>query len=196
MRTLLAFLLTCSACLAQDKPTFDGICRMTDGKGKQWSGVAISETEILSVAHHDEPVDATVYAEFPLEKHDAPTRLRLEGKVKRVAKRADLSLIEYNCPDFAVVRVYPVRPVTFTQATIRGYVGEGVQVRENVVVIARDRTVDGYKVLPVRSKAISGMSGSCVLLNGGTVGILFGGNRQITDCVTVETIQQFLGGSL
>jgi hypothetical protein len=196
MRTLIAILLLCNVSIAQDKPTFDGVCRMTDGKGKQWSGVAISTTEILSVAHHDEPVDATVYAEFPLEQHTSPTRLRIPAKVKRIAKRADLSLIEYKCPDFAAVRVYPVRPVTFTQATIRGYVGEGVQIREDVPVIARDRVVDGYKVLTVRSNAISGMSGSGVLLNGGTVGILFGGNREITDCVTVGTIEQFLGGSL
>jgi hypothetical protein len=52
--------------------------------------------------------------------------------------------------------------------------------------------VDGFQVLTVETAAISGMSGSGVFADDGIVGIQFGGTRDSTDAVTVETIRMFL----
>ena len=98
---------------------FDGICRLSID-GKQWSGVAISKTRILTVAHHNET--GIVRAEFAEKQHGAFNRLGIQAKILKSNKLADLSLVEYNCPQWAAIKTYPVKRLKPARVSIRGYV--------------------------------------------------------------------------
>ena len=167
-------------------PMFDGVCRLSVD-GKQWSGVAISSTQILTVGHHGET--GIVRAEFVGLKSD--DSIGISAKILKTHKLADLSLLEYKCPSWAAVRSYPVSRKQFKRVKIRGFTSDILR-ELDVDLLRSDTVVDGFKVHTFKGKAWSGMSGSGALADGETVGIQFGGNRDSIDAVTVETIQMFL----
>ena len=170
-------------------PMFDGVCRLSVD-GKQWSGVAISDTHILTVGHHGE--SGIVRAEFAETEHGAFNRIGVQAKILRTHKKADLSLLEYYPPRWAKIRSYPVKDRKSDRVRIRGYVITSPRTHEGSVSKGPVYSVDGFQVLTVETAAISGMSGSGVFADDGIVGIQFGGNRDSTDAVTVETIRMFL----
>jgi hypothetical protein len=170
-------------------PMFDGVCRLSVD-GKQWSGVAISDTHILTIGHHGET--GIVRAEFAENEHGTFNRLGIQAKILRTHKLADLSLLEYNPPRWAKIRSYSVKDRKSDRVRIRGYVSTSPRVQECTVSTGPVATVDGFKVLTLNGDAVSGMSGSGVFEDDGIVGIQFGGNRDSIDAVTVETIQMFL----
>lgn len=182
-----AFIAGWAICFSAFGQEFDGICRLTV-EGKQWSGVAISTTQILTVAHHGET--GIVRAEFAEKEHGSFNRLGVQAKIIRSNKLADLSLLEYNCPQWAAVKVYPVKRLKPAVVSIRGYVGSSPRFNDATLILKG--SVDGYPVNTFSGEGIAGMSGSGVLCDGFTVGIQFGGNRTTVDAVSIETIEAFL----
>lgn len=167
---------------------FDGICRMTCN-GKQWTGVAISDHEILSVAHPKETTK--IRAEFPERGHGAFERLGIETTVIRSDAAADLALLSYKRPSYAAIRVYKVSGGEFTDCLIRGYVGDNPKIMKTNL-LAQDEVVDGHNVLTLNGRGIPGMSGSPVTADDVVVGIMFGITDTKTNAVSAETIIQFL----
>lgn len=167
---------------------FDGICRMSCN-GKQWSGVAISDHEILSVAHPEET--KSIRAEFPERGHGAFERISVEATVIRADKDADLTLLTYKRPSYATIRTYRVSGGEFKDCQIRGYVGD-TPMTMKTSLLSRDEVVDGYAVLTMQGRAIFGMSGSPVTADDVVVGIQFGITATETNAVSAETIIKFL----
>jgi hypothetical protein len=187
---LVGYFFVGPALFGQDSgPMFDGVCRLSVD-GKQWSGVAISDTHILTVGHHEET--GIVRAEFAEGEHGAFNRIGIQAKVLRTHRKADLSLLEYYPPRWAKIRSYPVKDWKPDRVRIRGYVSTSPRVQDCTVSMGPVATVDGFTVLTMKGTAVSGMSGSGVFADDGIVGIQFGGNRDSIDAVTVETIQMFL----
>lgn len=182
-----AFFAGWTICWSAFGQEFDGICRLTV-EGKQWSGVAISSTQILTVAHHGET--GIVRAEFAEREHGAFNRLGVQAKILRSNKLADLSLLSYNCPSWAAVKTYPVKRLKPAKVSIRGYVQSSPRFNEAAWI--QRGIVDGHSVNTFSGEGIAGMSGSGVLCDGFTVGIQFGGNRNTVDAVSIETIEAFL----
>jgi hypothetical protein len=168
---------------------FDGVCRLSVG-GKQWSGVAISEDRILTVAHHGET--GIVRAEFAETEHGAFNRIGIQATILKSNRKADLSLLGYSSPKWAKIRTYQVKARKSDRVRIRGYVGMSPRIYEGDVSKRGPYMVEGFRVLTIDCPAVSGMSGSGVFADEGIVGIQFGGTRDHTDAVTVETIQMFL----
>lgn len=167
---------------------FDGICRMTCN-GKQWSGVAISDHEILTVAHHEETEN--IRAEFPERGHGAFERLGLKATIIRADSSADLSLLSYKCPSYATIKTYKVSAGNVEDVLIRGYVGDQpVMMKTSILPI--DDFLDDHKILTLKGLAIVGMSGSPVTTDDVLVGIQFGITKTNTNAVTADTIIQFL----
>ena len=167
---------------------FDGICRMTCN-GKQWSGVAISDHEILTVAHHEETEN--IRAEFPERGHGAFERLGLKATIIRANTAADLSLLHFKCPSYATIKTYKVSAGQAESVLIRGYVGDQPMMMKTSILPIED-SLDGYKILTMNGLAISGMSGSPVTTDDILVGIQFGITKTNTNAVTADTIIQFL----
>lgn len=182
----------CTLSPAQD---FDGACLLVT-QNMQWSGVAVSPTEILTVAHHNLSVGSDVRADFPEHAHGGVTRISVRTRVKKINKRADLSLLEYKSPDWACVKQYRLaEDHSFTKHTshvkIKGYV-DYVPVVSTVLFERGDVTVDEIRVNQFRGKAVSGMSGSPVYVGDVLVGIQFGGGDTEIHAVSIETIREFL----
>lgn len=173
----------------QTAAQFDGICRLTV-EGKQWSGVAISTTQILTVAHHDET--GLVRAEFAEKEHGAFNRLGIQAKIIRSNKLADLSLLEYNCPHWAAVKVYPVRRLKPATVSIRGYVQSSPRNYLDKPLITGSASADGYNLLEIKTEAISGMSGSGIFADGYVIGIQSCGGKESTFAADMDSIEAFL----
>lgn len=167
---------------------FDGICRMSCN-GKQWTGVAISDHEILTVAHHEETEN--IRAEFPERGHGAFERIGVKATIVRANKAADLSLLYYKCPSYATIRTYKVSAGQFEDVLIRGYVGDKPMMLKTSIMPV-DNSLDGYKILTLRGLAVVGMSGSPVTSDDVLVGIQFGITDTDTNAATADTIIQFL----
>ena len=169
---------------------FDGICRLTTSAGKQWSGVAISTTQILTVAHHDET--GLVRAEFAEKEHGAFNRLGIQAKIIRSNKLADLSLLEYNCPQWAAVKVYPVKRLAPARVSIRGYVQSSPRNYLDKPLVTGSASADGYNLLEIKTEAISGMSGSGIFADGYVIGIQSCGGKESTFAADMDSIEAFL----
>lgn len=188
MRTLLAFFLLCAPIIGAE---FDGLCRMSEGTGKQWSGVAISDSLILTVAHHDERGE--VFAEFPEGQHGNATRIRVPAKVLRANALADLCLVEYKCPAWATVKTYPVRRLKRHKVTVKGYIMDKPTVVSDAPIVTGEQfTAEGYVMDVYAKNGLSGMSGSPALMDGSIVGIQSLGSKTHLYCVQAETIEAFL----
>lgn len=186
--------ILCSVSHGQD---LDGICRLSC-EGTTWSGIAISETQILTVAHHGFAAGKVIRAEFPFGKHGAFERIGVKSTVVRSDTVRDLSLLSYSQPVVAKVRCYPVGHsiVIGDSAVIAGYVAD-----QAMVVTCPLRRTDlevtgtGIPILDFNGAAVSGMSGSGAVQAGYTVGIQFGGDKTCLHAVTVESIRVFLGSN-
>jgi hypothetical protein len=170
-------------------PMFDGICRLSID-GKQWSGVAISSTQILTVAHHNET--GIVRAEFSEKEHGAFNRLGLQAKILKSNKLADLSLLEYNCPPWAAIKIYPVKRLKPATVSIRGYVQSSPRNYLDKTLIERSASADGYNLLEIKTEAISGMSSSGIFAGGYVIGIQSCGGKESTFAADMDSIEAFL----
>lgn len=168
---------------------FDGICRLSID-GKQWSGVAISKTRILTVAHHNET--GIVRAEFAEKQHGAFNRLGIQAKILKSNKLADLSLVEYNCPPWAAIKTYPVKRLKPVRVSIRGYVQSSPRDYSGDLVTG-SASADGYNLLEIKTEAIGGMSGSGVFTDDGyVIGIQSCGGKESTFAADTATIEEFI----
>lgn len=184
--SLVVFILAQPFAAAQD---FDGICYLT-ANGKSWSGVAISDKIVLSVAHHGETGEVRV--EFPEGRHGAFNRLSVKARVIKADRRKDLSVLSYEAPAWATIESYPITELP-DRAVIRGFV-QGNPLELDCRVIGRQTMIDGYVCNTLRGKATQGMSGSPLVVDGGTAGIQIGGTSTTIDAVSAETIRLFLEG--
>lgn len=184
-----AFFAGWAICYAAFGQEFDGICRLTV-EGKQWSGVAISKDRILTVAHHNET--GIVRAEFAEKEHGAFNRLGIQAKIIRSNKLADLSLLEYNCPQWAAVKVYPVKRLAPAKVSIRGYVQSSPRNYLDKTLIEGSASADGYNLLEIKTEAISGMSGSGIFADGYVIGIQSCGGKESTFAADMDSIEAFL----
>lgn len=170
----------------------DGVCRLSSS-GVQWSGVAISESHILTVAHHGLPVGQTVRAEFGVGRHGAFERVGVKARVLKSDKRKDLSLLSYELKSKLRVRHYPVGQAVRSKEKVRiaGYIGDEAMSLE-CLKSATEGTVDGIPVVSFVGQGVSGMSGSGGIQDGKTVVIQFGGDPRVIDAVSADTIREFL----
>ena len=186
---------TSTLSLAQD---FDGACLLVT-QNMQWSGVAISPTEILTVAHHGLSVGSEIQADFPEHKHGGSTRVSLKARVKKINKRADICLLEYKAPEWACIKQYRVpveNPLTTRGRKVRihGYVNHQPMFIEPEFERG-DVYVTGAEDIAVNqfiAQAVEGMSGSPILIGDTLVGIQFGGGKKDLHAASVKTIQEFL----
>lgn len=193
-KILMLVAVLCSVSHGQD---LDGICRLSC-EGTTWSGIAISETQILTVAHHGFEAGKVIRAEFALGKHGAFERIGVKSTVVRSDTSRDLSVLSYSQPVVAKVRCYPVGKslAIGDDAVISGYVAD-----QAMVVTCPLRRTDlevtgtGIPILDFNGAAVSGMSGSGVVRDGHAVGIQFGGDATCLHAVTVESIRTFLGSN-
>ena len=143
--------------------TVDGVCQL-EANGVAWSGVAISDTQILTCAHHFE--EDNFFAKFPLS---FGTSDYVQIKCERVKsdKASDLCLLSYTLPKNITVAAYDVATADSAASSVQGYYEGGNPKRYNV---RRDRTeknrrgktVDHYQGSGITSRQV-GMSGSPML---------------------------------
>lgn len=194
LRVVALVAMFCTVSQGQD---LDGICRLSC-EGSTWSGIAISETQILTVAHHGFDAGKVIRAEFPFGKHGAFERIGVKSTVLRSDTARDLSLLSYSQPVVAKVRCYPVGKslAIGDNAVISGYVAD-----QAMVVTCPLRRADlevtgtGIPIFEFNGVAVSGMSGSGVVRDGYAVGIQFGGDATCLHAVTVESINVFLSSN-
>lgn len=175
---------------------FDGICRLSTTAGVQFSGVAVSDTTILTVAHHDTAVGGTILVELPEGKHSSRTRLKLHATVQKLDTGADLCLLQFSMPKWATVRPYRVahKATTADTVVIRGYITESPMqltptlIRRGDILQGRDTLVDAYY-----GQAIVGMSGALVTAvdSNELIGIQLGGDPALVHVITLPTIHDF-----
>jgi len=185
-----AMLAMSSNAFGQD---LDGVCRLSS-LGKQWSGVAISDDRILTVAHHGLRPGDTIRADFGIGSHGSFERVSLKAKLIKSDVRKDLSVLEYNRSRF-VVKSYPIGRECGKGdvVLIAGYIhDEAMQLR--CPLTSLDTEVDMIRVLEFRGQGVSGMSGAPVLFDGRTAGVQFGGDSTVINAVRVEAIVEFLEG--
>ena len=164
---------------------------MSGGEGKQWSGVAISDRLILTVAHHEETGE--VFAEFPEGQHGNSTRIRVPARVLRSNVLADLCLVEYKCPAWATVKTYPVKRLKRQKVTVQGYAKDNPTVVADAPIVTGEAFIaEGFVMDAYSKQGIVGMSGSPALIDGSIVGIQSLGSPTHLYCVQAETIEAFL----
>lgn len=171
----------------------DGVCRLSS-LGKQWSGVAISDDRILTVAHHGLNPGDTIRADFGIGSHGSFERVSLKAKLIRSDVRKDLSVLEYSRNSFGI-KSYPIGQECSKGdvVLIAGYIhDDAMQLR--CPLTSLDTEVDMIKVLEFRGQGVAGMSGAPVLFDGCTAGVQFGGGSTIINAVKVEAIREFLEG--
>lgn len=186
------FVTCCNPCSGQE---FDGVCRLS-GPTAQWSGVAISDTQILTVAHHNQTGD--LRAEFPEGSHGSFNRMGVKARVIRSDANKDLSLLSYEAPAWLKIRSYPISREK-GQGVVRGFIMD--QPLSSPVRVSRtDGSVNGYPVISMKAPdleyldTLSGMSGSAILTDKGVRGIQFGQVQaeKTVEVVSIETILLFL----
>ena len=189
MRYLLLLLLVQPA-LAQtvelDAPCL--IYKAEEQERSDWCGVAISRTTILSCGHHRKTGDVRV--EFPVGRYGSAERISFPARVVRLDQKRDLSLISYEAPEWASVRLVKLGQVK-GPAEVRGFLRGSVASRRGNLG-RTDLKVDGFPVVEIVTTCESGMSGS-PLIEGDTLGgILIGSGGGVSHMVDPETIEKFL----
>lgn len=188
LRVVAVVALLCSVAVGQE---FDGICHLSS-EGSQWSGVAISRTEILTVAHPS-PTE-NIWASFPRIAHGANDRVSIKCRVLRANKVADLAVIQYDCPKTWIVKTYDLADERPSVVDIRGYMQMEAVVVNGAYVFPIESRIDGYSLLQLRTVARHGLSGAGAFNAANEVtGIQSGGSKEHTFCADVKTIRQFLG---
>jgi len=184
---LIVFMLFTVTLQAQE---FDGICHLSSN-GAQWSGVAISSTEILTVAH-PEPTE-NIWASFPRKTHGSNERISLKCRVIRANKIADVALIQYNCPAEWVIKTYELSDENPETVVIRGYVRDDAIITQGVSVLPINATSDGFNLMTLNTPAVHGLSGSGIFSGEKIVGIQSCGQER-TYAADIKTIRRFLKG--
>lgn len=189
LRVALLVAVLCSVASGQD---LDGICKLSC-EGTTWSGIAISDTQILTVAHHGFANGKVVRAEFPIGKHGAFDRIGVKATLVRSDTARDLSLLLYSQPVVAKVRCYAVgeKCEIGTVSRISGYVNDNAMFVD-CPLRRTDLEVSGIVIHDYNGVAVMGMSGSGVVVDGAVVGIQFGGNKTCLHAVSVDSIRAFL----
>jgi hypothetical protein len=171
----------------------DGTCRLS-ANGTKWSGVAIGDGLILTVAHHDQPDG--FYAEFPAS-FGSTDFARVSAELVKIDKDADLSVLRYELPELVTVRSYDVSELPATAIEIPGYLAGETPKR---VKLHRKRggtkvagiAIDSYDGIGISSPQF-GMSGSPLMTPDKQIaGIQSIGAGSEVGAVTVDTIRQFL----
>lgn len=188
----LAMVLTSQA-FAGEKLKFDGICRITSLDGKQWSGVAISDSQIVSVWHHGETGE--VFVEFAQDKHGNKTWIRVPAQIKKLHKRADLSIIEFTCPDYVELTTYKIKKRSGRTVTIKGYVNQVPMVVRDTTLVRDSDTSDGFRLDRFDAPGLSGLSGAGAFDGVEVVGIQTAGANQLLT-VPGETVLEFIDGTI
>lgn len=172
-------------------PVIDGICNITafeKGGTSTWCGVAISDTEVITCAHHR--ITGPVRLEFCVSEHGNTTRVTVQGEVTRSDRLRDLSLIRFKTPQWLRMRSYVVGRVKGRPA-IKGFLNGPCEVREGTLG-RKGVVVDGYEVVELNATCQQGLSGS-PLIEGRTVGgILIGSGGGVSHLVSPETIKEWL----
>jgi hypothetical protein len=189
---VLVVLYLCNTACGQE---FDGVCRLS-GPTAQWSGVAISDTQILTVAHHNQTGD--LRAEFPEGSHGSFNRMGVKARVIRSDSQKDLSLLSYEAPAWLKIKSYPISREK-GKGTVRGFIMDQ-PLTSPVRVIRTDAMVNGYGIVTMKAPdleyldTLSGMSGSPILTDKGVRGIQFGQvqSQKTVEVVSIETILMFL----
>jgi hypothetical protein len=171
----------------------DGACRLT-ANGEKWSGVAIGDGLILTVAHHAQSTG--FFAEFPAT-FGSTDFARVSAELVKIDQESDLSVLRYRLPELVTVRDYEICELSEHAVEIPGYLqGETpqrlkIQRRRAGVKIA-GIAIDTYDGIGIVSPQY-GMSGSPLLTPDGKVaGIQAIGSGSDVGAVTVETIHRFL----
>lgn len=169
----------------------DGICSITayEKTGTStWCGVAISDTEVVTCAHHR--VTGPVRLEFCVSEHGNATRVTLPGTVVRSDTKRDLSFIQFKTPEWLRMKSYLVGPVK-GRPKVKGFLNGSCEVRQGPFG-AKGVTVDGFEVVELRVTCQQGLSGS-PLVEGNTVGgILIGSGGGVSHLVSPKTIKEWL----
>lgn len=206
VRIIAAILILQSIAIAEEIQ-FDGICRISSSNGKQWSGVAVSDSQIVSVWHPEEYGDIAI--EFSEAHHGNTTRLRVSGKVTRVNRYADLSVITFKRPPYVKLRHYKIGNRNGDIVRIAGFVLDAPVVVDNATIVKVKFTdsngavslqeeivvSDGYRLDRFNVPGRAGMSGSPALENDIVVGIQTAGERRVLT-VPSDTVQKFLNGEI
>lgn len=180
--------------IAVEKVKFDGICRVTSNNGKQWSGVAVSDSQVVSVWHPEE--FGEVYVEFSEIHHGNKTRIRLAANVTKVNRYADLSIITFKVPSYVELRHYKLGRRKSDQIRIAGFVLDSPVVIDRAVTVKNQITdSDGYIFDRYDVPGKSGMSGSPGLEDDIVVGVQSAGAKQVL-MVPGETVMRFLNGEI
>jgi hypothetical protein len=131
-----------------------------------------------------------VRLEFCVGKHGESTRVSVPGTVYKADVARDLSLVRYEAPDWAKMKVYRVgRPKG--QAAIRGFLRGSCEVREGSPG-RQGGKVDGFEVVELKVVCEQGLSGS-PLVEGQTVGgILIGSGGGVSHLVDPGTIERWV----
>lgn len=191
-------LLMCAGCCMTAPVSgqeLDGICRLSTD-GMQWSGVAISETKILTVAHHKLRVGQVVRAEFGIGQHGAFERVSVKARIRKSDVKKDLCLLDFDTPKFLKVKAYPVGRLQakVSRTRISGYIMDQPMQLE-VPLISTIGQTDGVRVFTFHGKGVAGMSGAPAMQQGRVVAVQFGGGPAAIDAASDESIQEFVAES-
>lgn len=171
----------------------DGLCRMYANDHK-WSGVAIGDGLILTVAHHEQ--DDGFFAEFPTS-FGSTEYARVSADLIKIDKKADLSVLRYRLPESVTIKPYDLTELAANAIEIHGYF-EG-QTPKRVKIRKKDKpsaiagiAIDSYDGFGIASPQF-GMSGSPLLTPDKRIaGIQAIGQGSEIGAVTVDTIRTFL----
>jgi hypothetical protein len=171
----------------------EGLCRLSSN-GRKWSGVAIGDGLILTVAHHEQ--EDGFFAEFPVG-FGSSDYVRVPAELVKSDVDADLSVLRFEAPELAEIKEYQVSDLAANAIEIPGYLsGESpkrVKIRKkNMAMKIAGIAIDSYDGEGISSPQI-GMSGSPLLTPDRRIaGIQAIGTGAEIGAVTVDTIRGFL----
>lgn len=171
----------------------DGVCRIRVGENK-WSGVAISEDLVLTVAHHDETEG--FFVEFP-SSFGSTNYARVSAELVSSNKDADLSILRINPPDLVTVQPYSLSSLPEDAIELPGYLSGRDPKKISIRNLRRIVKADGFDFDTYLGAGISspqfGMSGSPLLTKEKQIaGLQSGGKGGEIVAIKLDTIRQFM----
>jgi hypothetical protein len=171
----------------------DGVCRIRVGDNT-WSGVAISESLVLTVAHHDETEG--FFVEFP-SSFGSSTYARVSAELISSNKDADLSVLQINPPELVTVQPYSLSSLPEDAIELPGYLSgkdpKNISIRNlRRIVKAGGFDFDTYLGAGIVSPQF-GMSGSPLLTKEKQIaGLQSGGKGGEIVAIKLDTIRKFM----
>lgn len=171
----------------------DGVCRIRVGENT-WSGVAISQNLVLTVAHHDETEG--FFVEFP-SSFGSSTYARVSAELVSSNKDADLSVLRINPPNLVTVQPYSLSSLPQDAIELPGYLSgkdpKKISIRNlRKIVKASGFDFDTYLGSGISSPQF-GMSGSPLLTKEKQIaGLQSGGKGGEIVAIKLDTIRQFI----